>query len=283
MIRVRRDAAALPARPEGALHGDGVIPSGLRREPSTARERLISVASPFAILVIWELLSRFGLLDVRFFSRPSLIAGAFAALTASGELPAHVLVSLLRVLGGFVAGSVPGILVGLTMGLFAPVRAALEPIVLALYPIPKIALLPLIMLVFGPGETFKVVTIGLGCFFLVVVNTMAGVLQIDPIYLDVARNYGAGRRDVYLTVALPGALPMIMAGLKLALGVSLLLIVAAEMIGADSGIGFLIWTSYQVFDLDQMYVGLIVMMFLGALSNFVMNEVEKRVVPWKRG
>lgn len=260
--------------------GDGLLLPLGRRE---RHERWLSLLSPVLLLLAWEALVAAGALDERFFSRPSRIAGEFLQLTLSGVLPEYVGISLLRVLAGFLAGAVPGVLLGLTMGLFPWVRALVEPVVLALYPIPKIALLPLIMLVFGPGEAFKVVTIALGCFFLVVVNTLAGVLQIDPIYLDVARNFGASRRDVYLTIALPGALPMIVAGLKLALGVALLLIVAAEMIGASSGIGFLIWTSYQVFDLEQMYVGLIVMMFLGALSNLAMNELEKRLVPWRQG
>jgi len=248
---------------------------------ATSRQRWLSILSPVAILVIWELMSRLGLIDIRFFSRPSLIAVTFYELVANGELLAHVSISLFRVLVGFLAGSIPAILIGLTMGLFPIVRAALEPIVLALYPIPKLALLPLILLVFGVGEAFKIITIALGCFFLVLVNTVAGVVNIEPIYLDVARNFGASRRDFYLTVALPGALPMIFAGLKLGMGVSLLLIVAAEMIGAQSGVGYLIWTSYEVFDLEQMYVGLILMMFFGALSNLLMNELEHWIVPWK--
>src|SRR5690606_9051846 len=142
-------------------------------------------------------------------SRPAGILTTFGDLLVSGELVRHVVISLMRVLVGFTVAAVPGVILGLTMGLFRPVRAAVEPIIAALYPIPKLALLPLLLLIFGTGETFKIMTIALGCVLLITVNTLAGVVNIDPVYLDVARNFGAGRRDFYLTVALPGALPVI--------------------------------------------------------------------------
>lgn len=241
----------------------------------------MSILSPLALLLLWEVASGTGLLDTRFFSRPSWILATLWQMVASGELVRHVGISLLRVAVGFIVAAIPGVIIGLTMGLFRPVRAVLEPIVAALYPIPKLALLPLLLLIFGTGELFKIMTIGLGCVLLIVVNTAAGVANIDPIYLDVARTFGAGRRDYYLTIALPGALPMIFTGLKLGMGVALLLIVAAEMIGAQSGIGYVIWTSYQVFDLEQMYVGLILMAFFGYVSTLSINLVERRLIPWK--
>lgn len=245
-------------------------------------ERVLSVVSPLALLALWEVASRAGLVDTRFFSRPSWILVSFWDLLRSGELVRHVAISLMRVMVGFVAAAIPGVLLGLTMGLFRPVRAAAEPIIAALYPIPKLALLPLLLLIFGTGELFKVMTIGLGCILLITVNTLAGVVNIEPVYLDVARNFGASRRDYYLTVALPGALPVIFTGLRLGMGVALLLIVAAEMIGARSGIGYMIWTSYQIFDLEQMYVGLLLMAFFGYVSTLSINLLERRIIPWKR-
>src|SRR5690606_1001873 len=244
-------------------------------------ERVLSVASPLILLLLWELASRGDLVDNRFFSRPTWILISFWDLLRSGELVRHVSISLLRVIVGFAVAAVPGVLLGLTMGLFRPVRAAVEPIVAALYPIPKLALLPLLLLIFGTGELFKIMTIGLGCILLITVNTLAGVVNIDPGYLEVARNFGAGRRDYYLTVALPGALPVIFTGLRLGMGVALLLIVAAEMIGARSGIGYMIWTSYQIFDLEQMYVGLLLMAFFGYVSTLSINMLERRIIPWK--
>lgn len=251
------------------------------RYPGKSRDRVLAVMSPVLALLLWEAAVRVGLLDARFFPPPSATAVRLVELVASGELWEAVSISAWRIGVGFLAGAAPGILIGLTMGLFAWVRAILNPVVAALYPIPKLALLPLIMLVFGLGELSKVVTIALGVFFPVLINTVAGVVGIERIYLDVARNFGAGRKDYYLTIALPGALPMIWTGLKLGAGVALLLIVAAEMIAASAGIGYMIWTGYAIFDLEQMFVGFIVMAVMGYLSSTLLDELERWIIPWK--
>lgn len=265
--------------PRGRGTGAGL--TWRRRRPVLGRERWLSILSPIAMLLIWEILVRLGWLDARFFPPPSRVAVRFADMVADGTLFHHLGISLMRVILGFAAGAVPAVAIGLTMGLFPWVRAVLEPVVAALYPIPKIALLPLLLMIFGVGETFKVVTIALGCFTLVLVNTVAGVVNIERIYVDVARNFGASRLDFYRTVAWPGALPMIFAGLKLGMGVSLLLIVAAEMIGARSGLGYLIWNSYQVWDMAAMYIGLVLMSFFGYVFTMALNELERVVLPWR--
>ncbi|MDA8212352.1 MAG: ABC transporter permease [Clostridia bacterium] len=247
-----------------------------------SRRRLLSVASPIALIIIWEMLVRVHLLDSRFFPAPSAVAVSFYHMVASGTLFSDLWVSMIRIMGGFLLGAVPGLLIGLTMGLFPLVRAALEPMVAATYPIPKLALMPLIMLIFGLGELEKMVVIALGAFFLVLINTVAGVVNLDKIYLDVAKNYGATRKDYYLTVALPGALPMIFTGMKLAMGMALLLIVAAEMMGATAGIGYRIWESYAIFDIPEMFVSFVVMSILGFLFTIGLDEIEQWVVPWKQ-
>lgn len=246
------------------------------------RERILSIVSPIAMVVLWELLVRSALLDIRFIPPPSGIVGTFVEMGRSGELWSALSISLFRIFVGFIVGAVPAMLLGLTMGLFPLVRAALDPIVAAFYPIPKLALLPLIMLVFGIGEAGKVATIAIGVFFLVLINTVAGVINIDKIYLDVARNYGASKRDYYLTIALPGAMPLIFTGLKLGMGMALLLIVAAEMIGAKSGIGYMIWTGYQTFYMEKMFVGLTIMAVLGYGFSVSLDEIERKVLPWKQ-
>jgi NitT/TauT family transport system permease protein len=152
----------------------------------------------------------------------------------------------------------------------------------ATYPIPKLAIMPFILLVFGIGEVSKVFTIAIGVFYLVVINTMAGVLNIDKIYLDVAKNFGASRKDFYMTVAFPGALPMIFAGLKLGMGMALILVVAAELSAAKAGIGWMIWRSYDMFDIEQMFVALIVLSFLGYLFTLLLDAIERWVLPWKQ-
>lgn len=244
--------------------------------------RILSILSPLTLLLLWEFLAYTHTIDVRLLSSPSLILKSFIPLLLSGELLYNTAVSVQRVLWGFLAGSIPGILLGISMGLSPFVRSAIEPMIAATYPIPKLALMPLILLIFGLGETSKIFTIAIGVFYLVVINTMAGVLNIDKIYLDVAKNFGANRKDFYLTVAFPGALPMIFAGLKLGMGMALILIVAAELSAAKAGVGWMIWRAYDMFDIEQMFVALIMLSFLGYIFSLLLDLIERWVLPWKQ-
>lgn len=245
------------------------------------QNRLIGVASPLVLVVLWEVFARLGVIDVRFFPAPTHILVALLEMVQTGELWAHVSVSLLRIVIGFALGAIPGLILGLMMGLSPLIRTALQPIMDALYPIPKIAILPLVLMIFGLGEMTKYVIIAIGVVFVVAINTVAGVVNIDRIYMDVGRNYGASRMDFYRTIALPGALPMIFAGLKLGMGISFLLIVAAEFVGAQAGIGYMIWNSWQVFYIEQLYVGLFLISVLGLLFSALVDYVERLTVPWK--
>ncbi len=244
-------------------------------------ERLLSIFSPLLLLILWELAVRTQLLDARFFPAPTSIVGTFGTLIASGELLQHLSASIVRIFVGFLLGSIPALVLGIVMGLSPIVRAAINPMVAATYPVPKIAILPLIMLIFGLGEMSKYVIVAIGAFFLVLINTMAGVMNIEQIYLDVGKNFGASRKDMYLTIALPGALPLIFAGVRLGWGVALLLIVAAEFVGAKTGIGYLIWQSWQTFSVEAMFVGLIVISILGYISSLILDELERILIPWK--
>jgi ABC-type nitrate/sulfonate/bicarbonate transport system permease component len=165
------------------------------------------------------------------------------------------------------------------MGLYRPVRALIEPLVLGTYPIPKSAILPLILLIFGLGEPSKIVMVAIGVFYPVVINTVSGVLQIPRIYLDVGQNFGANRWKMFTTIALPGALPFIMTGVKLGAGMGLILIAIAEMIGAQSGLGYMIWNAWQILSVNTMYVGLIMIALLGFVLTLILNEIERLVIP----
>lgn len=243
--------------------------------------RYIGAVTPLVLLGLWEVGARLGVVDARFFPPPTTIGSAFVEMVMSGELWEHIIVSLIRIFVGFLLGAVPGIALGLIMGFVPLVRAAFQPLVDALLPIPKIAILPLLLMVFGLGETTKYLVIAIGVFFPVLINTMAGVVNIDRIYIDVGRNFGAGRLYFYRTVALPGSLPMIFAGLKLGVGVAFLLIVAAEFVGARSGIGFMIWNGWQVFRVEQLYVGLFLISVFGILFAAAVDRLESALLPWK--
>lgn len=246
------------------------------------RDRLLGVASPLALLLLWELSARTGLVDTRFFPAPTSIIKQGVDLAASGELWGHLSASLQRLLWGSLLGGIPALLLGIAMGLYRPIRAAIDPLISATYPVPKSAILPLILLIFGLGEASKIVMVALGVFFPVLINTITGVLQIDKIYLDVGKNFRASRWQTFRTVALPGALPSIMAGIKLGIGMGLILIAIAEMVGAKNGIGFMIWDAWQILSVESMYVGLIVISILGFLLTLILNEIEGWILPWKQ-
>jgi NitT/TauT family transport system permease protein len=246
------------------------------------RLRLLHVVSPVGLLVLWEALARFGLIDTRFFPAPTTVFQTMVGLIADGTLWMHTAASLQRLFWGSLLGGVPGLLLGLAMGLYPSLRALLEPLVAATYPIPKSAILPLVLLIFGLGESSKIVMVAAGVFYPVLVNAAAGVMEIPPVYLEVGRNFGAGRLQVFRTIALPGALPLIMTGIKLGVGMGLILIAIAEMVGAKSGLGFMIWNAWEILSVETMYVGLIVIALLGFLFSLILTEIEHLMVPWKR-
>jgi ABC-type nitrate/sulfonate/bicarbonate transport system permease component len=252
-----------------------------QRLAARRRERLMSIGSPLGLLLIWEVCGRLGWIDVRFFPVPSTILAALVELTWSGELIEHVLISLQRIVLGFLLGGIPAVIIGISMGLWRPVRALIDPLISALFPIPKSAIVPFILLIFGLGEMSKVVMVAIGVFFPIAINSTAGVLQINPIYLDVGKSFKASGWDTFRTIALPGALPFIMTGVKLGAGIALILIAVTEMVGAKSGIGYMIWSAWEIFAVPKMYVGLFTIALIGFAVTFLLREVERWVIRWK--
>jgi NitT/TauT family transport system permease protein len=270
------DAAATstPARAE---------PPGRRRVRLSARgkDRILAFATPLALLTVWELLARIGVIDTRFFPPPTSILEQMFVMMGNGELWTHLIASLRRLFIGFWVGLVPALILGVVMGLSRPVRAAFGPLVSGTYPIPKSALLPLILLIFGLGESSKIVMVAIGVFYPVVLNTVAGVLQVAPVYYEVANNFGASKWQVFKTVAVPGAMPNIMTGVELGAGLGLILIAIAEMVGAQSGLGFMIWNAWQLYSVETMYVGLLVIAVIGYALSLLLGEVARLVMPWR--
>lgn len=253
------------------------------RHVSVRGERVLAILSPLVLLVLWEGASRSGLLNATFFPPPTGVLGALGRVIRSGDLPLDALATTRRVLIGFTLGFIPAALVGLLMGLSSVLRAVLLPITSVIYAVPKIAVLPLFLVIFGLGEQSKVAMIVASSFFFVLLNAMAGVLAIDRLHLDVARSFGATRWQIVRTIALPGALPFVLAGARLALGFSLIVAVGSEfVIPGGHGIGTRIWLSWQTLDIEQMYAGLIAAAALGIALNFLVDEIERRLLPYRR-
>ena len=252
-----------------------------RRVSARRRDRLIGVLSPVGLMVAWELAAQLHFIDVRFFPAPSSIIRALFTVARSGELLEDTTISLQRLVLGFLLGGIPALVLGVVMGISRPIRAFVDPLISATYPIPKSSILPLILLIFGLGEMSKVVMVAIGVFYPIAINSTAGVLQINRVYLDVGTSFRASRWETFRTIALPGALPFIMTGVKLGAGLGLILIAIAEMVGAKSGIGYMIWSAWETFSVERMYVGLFVIAIIGFVMTLGLNELERWLIPWK--
>jgi NitT/TauT family transport system permease protein len=231
-------------------------------------------------LLLWEALSRVDVIPAIFFPPPSMIAGALAASIGSGEAALHLRATLGRVLPGLVIGGVPGLLAGLAMGWSRRLRTISDPFVAALHPIPKLALLPLFMVLFGIGEGSKVMVIAAAVFFPVLINAMAGVRQIQPAHIEIAVNYGSGRLNVLRHVILPAALPLVLAGIRQATNVALLVAIAVEMTAPDTGLGALVWVSWQVLRVERLYATLVIIALLGVALNGGLEWIGRRFAAW---
>jgi NitT/TauT family transport system permease protein len=245
------------------------------------RDRALYLISPLGLLILWQLLLMAGFGDRRFIPAPTDIAVRFWKLALSGELALNTGVTLMRVFAGFVIGAVPGVVMGLLMAMFRPVRIFFDPLIAALFPIPKIALMPLLLLALGFGDASKIALVAIAVFFPVIVNTYVGASNIEKIYWDVARNYGASQMVMFTRVVFFGALPMIFAGLRIALAVSFIVLVAAEFVATKSGLGYLIWNSWELLQVDIMFVGIVTIGILGLITSALFQEIERKVIPWK--
>lgn len=248
-------------------------------------ELVLSILGPLAVLGIWELLSRASVIDSRFWPAPTSLLDTLWAEIESGALFTNIRISMVRVLLGFVIAAVPGVAIGLAMGLYWPLRVFLMPVATAIYAIPKLAVLPLVLIVFGIGEGGKIAIIVVSIFFLIVLNTMSGVLAIDPVYRDVAKNLGATRWEIFSTVAWPGALPAIFTGFRLAIGFALLVIVGTEFLDGNkrepNGLGWYIIRSWNLLQIDDLFVGLLVIGLLAWILNVLIELAERRLLPWR--
>ncbi len=231
-------------------------------------------------LLMWEVLASSNTISALFFPPPSTIARTFWKLTMNGDLFTNAGMTFQRLFLGFGIGGGAGLLLGLGMGWSRRIRTYFDPIVSALHPMPKIALFPLIVILFGIGETSKIVVITIATFFPMVINTMAGVLTINPTHFEVARNYGTSRWRTLWRVILPGSLPLIFTGLRISLNIALLLTVAIEIISAHEGLGAMIASAWRTLRTSEMYTSLLVIAVIGMLFNWLVHRLTQWLAPW---
>jgi ABC-type nitrate/sulfonate/bicarbonate transport system permease component len=268
----------------------GVAASSAEREvavrlPAGRRSRLRWAAPVLAaaLLGIWELLAKSGSIPAVFFPPPSLVFATIGGLLTEGSLAVQVGVTLSRVLLALVWGGGAGLVLGLAMGYSTRLRTVVDPFVGALHPVPKLSLLPLIMLIFGIGWFSKVLVVADSTFFPMTINTMAGVRQIDPNYLDVARVFGATRWGVFRRVVLPGSLPSVLAGARMAMNRALGATIGLELITAGDGLGSMLFFAWQTLRTEELYATIFVIAVLGYLFRWTTDVVASRLAPWQGG
>ena len=233
------------------------------------------------VLVGWEGLARVGVLPRALFSSPTEVVTTLVASLGSGEMVLHVGATLGRMIPGLLLGAIPGLILGLAMGWSSTLRRAVDPILMAVHPIPKIAILPLLMIFLGVGEGARIAVASVAAFFPMLINTMAGVRQIHPIYFEVARNYGAPRLKLFTRVVLPGSMPMALSGLRLAANVTLLVTIAAEIVMSETGLGALVWLAWETLQIEILYATLVVVSLLGISMSQGLQRLQRRLVPWQ--
>ncbi|HEY7168636.1 MAG TPA: ABC transporter permease [Candidatus Binatia bacterium] len=230
----------------------------------------------------WEAAARAGWLNPLVIPALSRILETFSSLIGSGQIPLQILASLKRALIGYALAALVFIPLGILMGLFAGVRRALEVIVEMLRPIPPPVIIPVAMLFFGLEDGMKIVVIFFSCAWPILLNTIDGVSNIDPVLVQTARTFGLSRLTIMRQVIFPASLPQVMTGLRVSLPIMLILIVISEMVGSTDGIGYFILDSQRRFKVAQMYAGMIALAILGWGLNQLFDGLVRLVLPWQR-
>lgn len=250
---------------------------GFRPQPV----RFVGFAVFVVLIALIELGTRTGVISSLTLPRPSDVFTAFGDLWRSGLLWSHLGPSLSRLFVGALMGISAGIAVGVIIGLFSLARAGLVPLVAALFPIPKIALLPLFVIWFGLDEGSKYALIALGTFTPTVVSTYGAVDNVDRTLIRMGQSFGLNWASIVRKIVLPGALPGILSGLRVGVAIGIILLVAAEMLGAQYGIGAYILEAGAVYDLERLFVGVAILSALGVITSAIITRLERRLLRWR--
>jgi ABC-type nitrate/sulfonate/bicarbonate transport system permease component len=253
---------------------------------SARGRRILELTLPALTVVAfvagWE-----ALVDLRgiapiYLPAPSAIVEYLLRMIADGSMGFNLGVTLLRIFAGFAVAAVAGVLVGVVMGMSRIAARVADPWIAALYPLPKISLIPLLIIWLGTGETYKIVISAVSAFFPIVISAYSGIRQADQGLIKAAKDLGANRRQVQMKVVIPAAIPSIFAGLHLGMGVTIILVVAAEMIGGsgESGMGYLLIHAGQVMETEKVFASLVVLAVMGALVIKAQQWIDRRVAPW---
>lgn len=243
-------------------------------------DRALAWTVPVVLIGLWQISAWQGWSDTRFFPAPSTVATTSVELVENGILWDAVWVSTKRILIGFGFGVVSGVLAGLLLGVFSRLRAALEPTLMALYVVPKLAILPLLLLIFGLGEAPMIIIVAVTVFFFMWVQTMETIIATPTGYIEAMESFGASRWQTFRYVYLPAAMPQIFVSMRLCAGISILVMVGVEFVQGNNGIGHLIWNSWSLFIATRMYVGIVTVALMGLLFAGLVKVLGRVLLPW---
>lgn len=249
--------------------------------PNKTAAVLLGMALPAALLAAWQTLGHYGLISELLFPTPYRIGEALVSLAASGDLGMHFRISAIRAGLGFLLGGGLGLLLGLLVGLFRRSEKLLDPSLQMIRMVPSLAVVPLFILWFGIGEVSKVLLIAKSAFFPVYINTFMGIRGVDNKLFEVSRVLGFSRVKQIVRLVLPAALPNVMLGVRLSLGLSWLGLVVAELIASSSGIGYMMSDARQFADTPVVFVGILVFAAAGLLTDLAARFIERRLLRWK--
>ena len=238
-------------------------------------------ATLVGLVALWQAGASAGLISTLFLPAPVSIARALWNLAVSGELWKHLGASLERLAIGWSLGTVCGIVLGFLVGVSSWARSPGMAVVSALFPVPKIALVPLFIIWFGIGEGSKIATLAFGVFFPTVINTAAGVDALPRGLVRMGQAFGLSRAAILWRIVLPGALPSILAGFRVTSSIAIILLVAAEMIGAERGIGAFVLQAGNLYDTDNLLAGIVVLSLLGLTVAWVLGRLERWLLAWR--
>lgn len=243
--------------------------------------RFIGLGVFIALIALAEWGTRAGWIGALTLPRPSDVLETFGELYQSGLLWKHLGPSLTRLAVGAACGATMGIVVGVAIGLFSHVRAGLSPLIAAIFPIPKIALLPLFVIWFGIDEGSKYALIAFGTFTPTVVATFGAVDNVDRTLIRMGQSFGLPWLSIVWKIVLPGAMPGILSGLRISLAIAIILLVAAEMLGAEYGVGAYILEAGSLYDLERLFAGVAILSVMGVAVSAALSAVERRILRWR--
>jgi NitT/TauT family transport system permease protein len=242
---------------------------------------LVGSAAVIIFVLVWQVVAWRRIVPPLFLPGPADIYDAFVAYVARGQIWPDIWISGQELIYGFALSIIVGLPLGMLMGWYRRLNQALDPFVTFFYSIPRVALTPLLIIWFGIGINSKIAVVFLGAIFAIIINTAAGVRNLDPALIKAARSFGASDAQLFRTIVLPGSVPFILTGLRLGLGHALTGVVVGELVAAQAGVGLMMATAGATFQTSKVFVGLVIVAITGVVMTSIIGRIEQRFQSWK--